>query len=123
MDWFANLKERAGFTAKNIKAEQRMTATALAIATEVRMAVLRCMEADEELQTIHASLERARKQLQLAKGKAKVGVLENVAVEDAQGNVLQEDIERIRSIGEGNARLAELQCAVGINYCESLAQR
>lgn len=123
VDWFANLKERAGFTAKNIKAEQRMTATALAIATEVRMAVLRCMEADEELQTIHASLERARKQLQLAKGKAKVGVLENVAVEDAQGNVLQEDIERIRSIGEGNARLAELQCAVGINYCESLAQR
>lgn len=123
LDVFTNLKERSALTARRAKVEQRMGATALAIATEVRMAVLRCMEADEELQTIYASLERARKQLQFARGKAKVGVLENVAVEDAQGNVLQEEIEKIRSIGEGNARLAELQCAVGINYCEGVAQR
>jgi outer membrane protein TolC len=123
LDVFTNTKEATGLQAKRAKADQRMSAMALAIATEVRMAVLRCMEADEELQTIHASLERAKKQLQVAKGKAKVGVLENVAVEDAQGTVLQEDIERIRSIGEGNARLAELQCAVGMNYCEGIAQR
>ncbi len=123
LDWFTNLKETSGLKARKVKAEQRMGAMALAVATEVRIATLRCMESDEELQTINASLDRAKKQLQVAKGKAKVGVLENVAVEDAQGNVLQEDIERIRSIGEANARLAELQCAMGTNYCEGLAQR
>ncbi len=123
LDWFTNLKETSGLKAKEVKADQRIGAMALAVATEVRIATLRCMESDEELQTINASLDRARKQLQIAKGKAKVGVLENVAVEDAKGNVLQEDIERLRSVGEANARLAELQCAVGTNYCEGLAQR
>jgi outer membrane protein TolC len=123
LDWVSNLRETTGLQARRVKAEQRMGAMALAVASEVRIATLRCMESDEELQTINSSLDRSRKQLQLAKGKAKVGVLENVAVEDAQGNVLQEDLERIRSTGEANARLAELQCAMGTNYGEGLAAR
>jgi outer membrane protein TolC len=120
LDWLANTKEAGGLKAKAIKTEQRMGAAALAISSEVRMAALRCFEAQEELQNINASIERANKQLRIARGKANVGVLENVAVEDAQGNVLQDEIDRIRAIGEANARLCELNCAMGTNYTEGL---
>jgi outer membrane protein TolC len=123
LDWLTNYREAGGVKARTVKAEQRMGAVALAISSEVRISALRCLESQEELQTINATIERATKHLRVARGKAKVGVLETVAVDDAQGNLIQEEIDQIRAVGEANARQCELSCAMGTNYTEGLGCR
>ncbi|MBI5572521.1 MAG: TolC family protein [Desulfomonile tiedjei] len=116
LDWFTNFKETSAAKANDLKTQQRMAAVALAVASEVRVSALRCLESTEELLSLEASIERAQKHLNVAKGRAKAGMLEKVAVEDAEGNLLQEQMERIHALGEANARVAELQCATGTNY-------
>jgi outer membrane protein len=118
LEWVANIKEYKAAQARNIKAAHRNGAMALAIISDVRMSAIRCTEAQEDLKNLEESLGRAKKQLQAAQSRQKAGVLEEVVVDELRGNLFQEEIERIRLVGETNARLAELSCAMGTNYTE-----
>ncbi len=118
LEWAANYRETKAVQARYIKARHRSAAVALALVSDVRMAALRVTECKEDLLNCQDALQRTRKQVETAQAKEKLGVMERVVVQELRANALQEEIERSRLIGELNARIAELNMAMGSNYSE-----
>jgi hypothetical protein len=70
----------------------------------------------KDLQTLELAVARARELAGAAQGKLKAGEIEPVAADEARANVLQDEIEKLRTLGDVNARFAELGAAMGTNY-------
>lgn len=120
-EWFASLMDRKAAVSRREKSAARFRAISLAVEAETRLAYMRCMEGYKDLHTLELAVARARELAHAARAKAKVGEIEPVAADEAQANFLQDEVERLRMLGEVNARCAELSAALGTNYRSSAA--
>jgi outer membrane protein TolC len=105
LDWLANARESRAADYNAAKTAKVMGTVALAIASQVRVAALRYLDAMDEVQTSGEALSSARQVLSIARTRAEKKDLDRIA---------------LRALGEANASLAELQGALGTNYTEEL---
>lgn len=118
LDWLANVSESRAARFNSVKTQREMGAVALGITSQVRAAALQYFDSMDELQSVQAVLGGAREVLRVAATRTAKDDLDRLALEEAKANVLQDMLERTRSLGEANASLAELQGAMGTNYNE-----
>jgi outer membrane protein TolC len=115
-EWFAGLQERNAAEARRERAAIRFRAVSIHAEAEASLAYMKCVEGLKDLQTMELAVTRSRELVASARERAKAGEIEPAAVDEAQANALQDDVERIRMLGEVNARFAELGAAAGADY-------
>jgi len=120
LDWIVNRDEAKAADAMVAKTSRELGAVALGITSQVRIAALKYIDAMDKLRSAEESLLSSNKVLQISEQRLARDSAGELAVEEARANVLQERIERIRSLGEANASLADLHTALGTNYKEPL---
>ena len=123
LDWLSGASESNAANATADKTYKELGAVALALTSQVRLAALAYNDALDELQAREASLSASRKVLEIARLRASSDDLSQLELEEAEANVLQQKIQRLRALGEANASLAELQGALGTNYNEPIPCR
>ncbi|MFH1113088.1 MAG: TolC family protein, partial [Pseudomonadota bacterium] len=97
-------------------------AVAMGITRQVRTAALRYFDGLDEIRYAEKALKASGKVLKIQSGRVSVDGQDKLALLEAEGDVLQEDLEKVRSIGEANGLLAELKSAMGTNYNEPLVR-
>lgn len=120
LDWIVNRDEAAAADAMVVKTNREVGAVALGISSQVRLAALKYFEAMDKLKSAEESLISSNKVLQISQQRLERDSAGELAVDEARANVLQEKIERLRTIGDANASLADLHTALGTNYREGL---
>lgn len=120
LDWLVNRDEAKAADAMVAKTNRELGAVALGITSQVRIAALKYIDAMDKLRSAEESLLSSNKVLQISEQRLVRDSASELAVEEARSNVLQDKIERIRSVGEANASLADLHMALGTNYKEPL---
>jgi outer membrane protein TolC len=118
LEWGVNFWENKATKWMTGKTQREIGAVALGITSEVRTNALRYYNAMDELRSSNASLASARKVLRVQRERTQRDGQDRLALEEAEGDVLQEKIERIRAMGEAQGQLAELHGAMGTNYNE-----
>ncbi len=118
LEWGVNFWENKATKWITGKTQREIGAVALGITSEVRTHALRYYNAMDELRAANASLASARKVLRVQRDRTQRDGQDRLALEEAEGDVLQEKIERIRAMGESQGQLAELHSAMGTNYNE-----
>ena len=118
LDWLSNGYESAATRSTAEKTYKEMGAVALGITSQVRVAALTYRDAVEELQTREASVTGSRNVVHIAQVRTSSDDLSRLELEEAQGNLLFQKVQRIRAVGEANAALAELESVLGTNFDE-----
>jgi len=120
-EWLANLDESKAAQIKAGKTQREMGAVALGIMSQVRVAAIKYLDGLDELDSAESSVTSFGKILRSAKTRQSMDDLEKIAVEEANADVLEAKINRLRALGEANAELAALQSAMGTNYTELMS--
>lgn len=123
LDWLTGASDSNAAKSTADKTYRELGAVALALTSQVRLAALSYNDALDELQARDASLGASRKVLEVARIRASSNDLSQLELKEAEANVLQQKIQRLRALGEANAALAELQGALGTNYNEPIPCR
>jgi outer membrane protein TolC len=118
IDWLTTLSHSQAASIDTERTHKQMAAVAVSIASQVHLAALKYFSLKEEMQNSEDSLTNQWRALKLAKKKAADGGYKKLALEQVEGDLIQEQIEWTTSLGELNAALAELQAALGTNYRE-----
>jgi len=118
LDWLSNLHESRAARSTVMKTERAMGTIALGIASQVRFAALKYFNTMAGLKSAEDSLPAYRDVMRVAEEQYSKESIDKLAVEEARGDLIAEKIEVARAIGKANARLAELQAAMGTNYTE-----
>jgi len=118
LDWIVNRDEAKAANAMIAKTNRELGAVALGITSQVRLAALKYIDAVDKLRNAEESLLSSNKVLQISEQRLARDSAQELTVEEARSNLLQDKIERMRSVGEANASLAELHTALGTNYKE-----
>jgi outer membrane protein TolC len=116
LDWLSTRHESKAAKSVAEKTYTELGAVALAISSQVRVAGLTYEDALDDYQTREASLVGTQKVLETARIRMSSDDLSQLELEEAEGNLLYQKLQRIRALGEANATLAELQTALGTNY-------
>jgi outer membrane protein TolC len=119
LEWSVNLWESKATKWITSKTQREIGAVALGITTQVRSAALKYYNAMDELRSAKASLVSTRKVLRVQRNRTDRDGQDRLALEEAEGDVLQERIEKLRATGEAQGQLAELHSAMGTNYNEA----
>lgn len=122
-DWTANRFENKAAATLSEKTHKEIAAVAVGITSQVREAALKYFDAYDEFLTIESDLAGSQKVMTTAKTRAAMDDLDKLSEKEAEANVLQDQVERIRALGEANAILAELKAETGANYSESLPDK
>jgi len=122
VDWGSNRSESEATELIVSKTRQEIGAVAMGITRQVRTAALRYYDALDQIRYADRALKASRQVLNIQRGRVSADGQDRLHLLETEGDVLQEDIERTRSIGEANALLAELQSSMGVNYNEPLAR-
>lgn len=120
VDWAANRQERKAAKIKMARTRSEIESVALGIATQVREAALRYKAAIVEEATTAKLLDSAKRLRDTVKQRVEVGAQTELAVIEADGDLLHEEISHLRAVGEASARGAELESAIGANFSEPL---
>jgi outer membrane protein TolC len=120
LDWLTNWDESRAARANRVKTDLEVGAVALGITSQVRFAALRYYRSLKEMDNAESSLEISKKLLDAAEVRAKGDALSQLDLIAAKAEVLQEELDRLKALGEANATLAELRAEMGINYRENL---
>ncbi|MBI4861355.1 MAG: TolC family protein [Candidatus Riflebacteria bacterium] len=123
LEWASNLHERKAAKTRTTRTRSEIEAVALGIASQVREAALRYQSGLQEVKTAQQLLASSRKVLETVRRRVDLESQEKMALLESEGDVLQQEIESLRALGEANARLAELRSTVGSNYSEALPRR
>ncbi|MFH0824108.1 MAG: TolC family protein [Pseudomonadota bacterium] len=118
VDWLSNAKEYEAAGANSAKTRREVGSVAVGIASQVRTAAIQFHDAQDELQSTQSAFTSSNEVMRIAKDRQSRDDLDKLALEEARANMLQNDLERTKALGETNATLAELQGAMGINYTE-----
>lgn len=118
LEWGVNFWESRATKWITGKTQREIGAVALGITSQVRTQALKYYNAMDELRSSDAALKSTQKVLRIQRIRTQQDGQEKLSLEEAEGDVLQERIERIRSIGEAQGQLAELHSAMGTNYNE-----
>ncbi len=122
MEWGSNVSESEATELIVSKTRREIGAVAMGVTRQVRTAALRYFDGLDEIRYAERALKASRKVLNIQRDRVSVDGQDKLALLDAEGDVLQEKIERVRSIGEANGLLAELKSAMGTNYNEPLVR-
>lgn len=118
MEWFQNQGETKAARAQVAATHAKMGVVALGIASQVRVAAVDYSDAMSQLRSVEASLKSTEQVWQALKQKAPRDDPDKIALDEARATILQDTLDRNKALGEVNARLAELQGAMGTNYSE-----
>lgn len=116
LDWLITGNESKVARTAAEKSYKELGAVALGITSQVRLAALVYDDSLDELETREAGLVGSEKVQEIARKRVSGDDLSQLELEEADGNLLYQRIQRIRAVGEANATLAELQSALGTNY-------
>ncbi|MDQ7782882.1 MAG: TolC family protein [Desulfomonilaceae bacterium] len=122
IDWAGNVSESRATELMVSKTRREIGAVAMGITRQVRTAALRYFDGLDEIRYAERALKASRQVLRIQRDRVGVDGQDRLALLESEGDVLQEEIERIRSIGEANGLLAELKSAMGTNYNEPLVR-
>ncbi|MFH1113756.1 MAG: TolC family protein [Pseudomonadota bacterium] len=122
IEWGSNRSESEATELIVSKTHREIGAVAMGITRQVRTAALRYFDGLDEIRYAEKALKASRKVLGIQRGRVSVDGQDKLALLEAEGDVLQEDLEKVRSIGEANGLLAELKSAMGTNYNEPLVR-
>ncbi len=120
LDWISNGHESTAVKSMAERTYKELGAVALGITSQVRVAALTYSDTLDELQTREASVTGSQNVLDIAQVRVSSDDLSRLELEEAQGNLLYQRVQRIRALGEANAALAELESVLGTNYDETL---
>ena len=120
IEWLANVDESKATRFKAQKTEKEISAIALGITAQVRVAALKYFDGIEELEAADTSLAGLRRVLQAVETRVSLQDAEKLMVEEARADLIEAKIMRMRALGEANANLAALQSSMGTNYHESM---
>lgn len=118
LDVVANYGESRAARSNVAKTGREIATVALGITSQVRVETLKYLDAVDELRSAESAvknLERVFRNIQI---KARKDMATGLEVRKAKGDVIEQQINRIRALGGANAALAELQSTVGTNYQE-----
>lgn len=118
LEWGNNYWEHKATELMAGKTRREIGAVALGISSQVRVAALRYYNAMDIIRTAEKSLASSRRVLKIQRGRTEKEGQNKLALMESEGDVLHEEIERLRAIGEAQGMLAELQSAMGTNYSE-----
>lgn len=122
LDFVINRDEHKAISVMVSKTQREVAAIALGITSEVRISLLKYLEAGHKLSAAQESLAGSEKLLRMVSERTDRDAGTALAVDEARAGVLQERIEEMTALGEVNAALASLQSAVGTNYTEALPE-
>jgi outer membrane protein TolC len=118
METLSNNDEKNAASTLVAKKDREMANVALGITSKVRVAALKYMEALDNLANSERFLANSEALLRTSRVKAEKDKLNEIALEEIEGDVLGERMKTVKALGEANAALAELQSAMGTNYNE-----
>ncbi len=118
LDFWVNIWESKASQAITARTYKEIGAVALGITSQVRTAAFKYYDVVDQLRAGQASLDSSQMLLSIQKEKAASEALQTLLLIESEGDVLSEEIEVFRAIGEANAMLAELRAAMGTNYSE-----
>lgn len=122
LEWGANLDEHKATQMQNQKTFREIGAVALGITSEVRKAALRYYAALDQITSAERSLEATKKVVEIQRRRTETDAQKRLSLLEGEADLLNEQIERERAIGEAMGQLAELQSTTGTNYNEPLAR-
>ncbi len=120
MDFVVNYWENQASKLVNRKAYLEMGAVALAITSQVRASAMKYMNSLDQLKTADQSLGMSEKVLRIQRERAAHDSLQKLAILESEGDLLNEEIEKIRTQGEAMGLYAELESAMGTNFREPM---
>lgn len=115
VDWLTNFADSCAASRDTVKTEKEVSAIALAIGSQARMAVLKYLWLLEQVKIKGDSLADSCSLLEVAKRRASNDDLDKLAESEARAEMILEKIEWQRAVGESNAGFAELRSAMGTN--------
>lgn len=118
IDWLTTWSQSRAASIDTERTRRQMAAVAVSITSQVHLAAMKYLSLKEEMQNTEDSLTNQWRALRLAKKKNADGGYKKLALEQVEGDLIQEQIEWTTSLGELNASLAELHAALGTNYRE-----
>jgi outer membrane protein TolC len=120
VDWLSNVDENRAASSDATKTQREVGAVALGITQQVRVAALQYLDSMDDLESAKAALAGTRDVVRVAGNRVAKNDLDRLSLLDARANLLQNTLEQVRTSGEANATLAELEGAMGTNYNEPL---
>lgn len=120
IEWLANHDDNKAASTMVAKSDREMANVALGIASKVRVASIKYVEALDSTKQTKRTLESLNSLVKTSRVKADLQKLHELALMEMQGDQEIEQARLMKRIGEANAALAELQGAVGTNYNEAL---
>jgi outer membrane protein TolC len=117
-EWLANWDESKAAKSNSAKADLTGGAVLVGIAAQVRTAAISYSRSLKELEYAESALKSSREVVSSAKAKAANNDITKLALLEAQADMLEAELEKIRLLGEANALFAELGVATGVNYGE-----
>jgi outer membrane protein TolC len=120
MEWSADLLEYKASRGMADKTYHEVGAVALGITSEVRATALKYQDAVARLNTASKTHVASKEVLEMLNRRAAMDAQEKLALLEAQAETLNDQITTVRAVGDGQAALAELRSAMGVNYVEAL---
>ncbi len=116
LEWIGNFRDLKATKINAVKTHRQLGAVALGIVSDVRVTALEYMDSLDAVRNRDASLAEARQMLAVIKGRASLDEAHKVAVQEAEAEVIQEDLGRLEALAEANASFAKLRSTLGTNY-------
>jgi outer membrane protein TolC len=123
LDWVSNYYESQGAKATEREAGAEVGSVALGIVSQVRVEALRYLDAHDDYRNICRSLSTSRSMFAEARERVKIDDLDKLAMDEIEAETIKKSIERVRALGELNAKLAKLNSVTGVNYGENILRR
>lgn len=120
LDFVVNYWENKASKLVNRKAYLEMGAVALAITSQVRASAMKYLNSLDQLKTADQSLGMSEKVLRIQRERAAHDSVQKLAILESEGDLLNEEIEKIRTQGEAMGLYAELESAMGTNFREPM---
>ncbi len=120
MDFVVNYWENKATKLVTRKTTLEMGAVALGITSQVRTAAMKYLNAMDQLKTAERSMGMSEKLLSIQRERAARGNLQRLQILESEGDVLNEEIEKIRTKGEAMGLYSELESTMGTNFREPM---
>ncbi|MEW6348659.1 MAG: TolC family protein [Thermodesulfobacteriota bacterium] len=123
LDWLANTRDSKATKANSLKTHRQIGSIALGIVSEVRVTALDYLDSLDALANKERALQEAEKMRAVIAGRASLEEVHKVALQEAEGDVLQERIGKIEALADANAAFAKLRTALGTNYTKPMPKK
>jgi len=94
----------------------------LGITSQVRTSAMKYLNSMDQLTTAERSLGMSEKLLKIQRERAARDSLAKLQIMESEGDVLNEEIEKLRSTGEAMGLYSELESAMGTNYRQPMTR-